>query len=53
MELIQNTLCPHRLSSGSIRNATETVGGIKLKLSACVEGDVEKTEGAMHIRLQL
>ena len=44
MKLIRNTLCPHWLSSGRIRNASETVDGIKLKHSAYVEGDVEETK---------
>jgi len=37
MEQIQNTICPHRLSS---RNYSGIVHGIELKLPACVEGDV-------------
>ena len=49
MELNRNTLCPRRLSSGRIRNALRTVDGIKLKLSACVEGDDEETKDAMRI----
>ena len=53
MELNRNTLCTHRLSSGRIRNASRTVDGVKLKLSACVEGDVEETKDAMHILPQM
>ena len=51
MNLIQNTLCPSSLSSGCIRNTSETVDGAKLKLSAWVEGDVEETQGVMRILL--
>ena len=32
----------HRLSRGRISNASGPVDGIKLKISSCVEGDVEK-----------
>jgi hypothetical protein len=32
------------LSRGRISNASGTVYGIKLKLSACVEGDVEEKQ---------
>ena len=48
VELIRNTPCPHSLSSGRIRNVSGKADGIELKLSARVEGDVEKTEGAMR-----
>ena len=42
MELIRNWLCPHSLSTRCIKSALGMVDGIKLKLSACVEGDVEE-----------
>jgi len=47
MELNRNTLCPHRLSRGRIRNASGTVDG-KLKPSACVEGNVEEQRCHVH-----
>jgi len=49
MKLNRNTLCPHRLPSGHIRNISRTVDGIKLKISECVEADVEETKDAMRI----
>ena len=51
MEINRITLYPHGLSRGRIRNAPGTVDGIKLKLSVCVEGEVEETKGAMDLLL--
>ena len=51
MALNQNTLSPQRLLRGFNRNGSGTVHGIKFKLSACVQGDVEETKGTMRILL--
>ena len=51
MELNQSILCPHRFSKGRIRKASRTADGIELKLSSCVEGDVEEIKGAMLLML--
>ena len=48
---IKSKLCLHRLLRRCIRNASAMVHGIKFKLSAFVEGDVEETKGAMRILL--
>ena len=53
MELNWDTLCSHRFSRECIRYAPGAVDGIKLRLSAFIEGDVEKKKikSAMHILL--
>ena len=43
-----NTLCPQRLSRGRIRYASGTVFGIKLKLSARIEGNIEEKRCNAH-----
>jgi hypothetical protein len=40
---------PHRFSRRRIRTASGTVNGIKLKLSACFEGNVEENKDEMRI----
>ena len=49
--IIRNILCPHRSSSRRVRNASGLFDDIKLKLSACVVGDVEETKSAIRILL--
>ena len=44
---------PTQVVRGFTRNASGTVNGIKLKLSACVEEDVAETKGAMRMLLLL
>ena len=41
VEINHNTLCPSRLSKGSVSDVSRTAKGVKLKLSGYVEGGVD------------
>ena len=51
-ETVWNNM-PSQVVKRTVKNASGTVDGIKLKLSACVEEDAEETRSSMRILLLL